>query len=129
MVARAVEGTGVRGGVRVGVKTNRNVGDAVGVRLGVYVGRGVQVEVGEGVVNRAVLVWAAPAVAATMVSNMPGAVVGTPDEADRIGKSQPPSKMTSIPDTASTPRLDFATPTSHQMLSPLERESSTERES
>ena len=52
----AADGAGVCGGVRVGVKTKRNVGDAVGVRLGVYVGNGVQVEVGEGVVNSAVLV-------------------------------------------------------------------------
>ena len=101
----------------------------MGVRLGVCVGSGVHVEVGEGVVYNAVRVMAAPAVDATIVSNIPGAAVATPEEEDTMGKSQPASETMRIPINATTTLADLASPTSHHMLSLPARRSSRERES
>jgi len=127
--SKLFDAAGVPVGVREAPKLNRKVGEAVGVRLGVCVGRGVHVEVGEGVVYDAVLVEAAPAVDATIVSNMPGPAVGLPETADRIGKPQPLSETTSTPNAATIAPVRFASPTSHHMLSPPARQSSSERES
>jgi hypothetical protein len=64
---------------------------------------------------------------ATMVSNMPGALVGAPDDADNIGTSQPVNEMASIPNSATTTLFAFASPTLHHMLSLALGQSSTER--
>jgi len=67
-------------GVREAPTTKWKVGVRVGVRLGVCVGSGVHVDVGVGEMKAAVCVWAAPAVATTIVSTIPGTGVGNPDD-------------------------------------------------
>src|SRR5512136_2217523 len=85
-------------GVREAPTTKWKVGVRVGVRLGVCVGSGVHVGVKVGGMRAAVCVWAAPAVATTIVSTMPGTGVGSPEERGNIiDTSQPLTMIESMP--------------------------------